>query len=513
MKFLKWAAGLLLALCVVLATVGYGYVESLDLDQEVQGNRQAQATDLPFVRDGVREPRGRVLAVVSSTARFDEGRRKGGYELTELARAYWVFVANGYEVDIASPRGGEPPQVLDDGLVDADYAFLNDATAQAKLAATLPLADVDPARYDAVYFVGGKGAMVDFRGNPDIARIIGAIEPRGVVGAVCHGPAALLDVVLADGRPLLQGRRVTGFTNAEELFLIEDAEIAFGYLLQDALAAQADRFVEGPLYLDNAVVDGRLGTGQNPWPTWSVAEAMVRALGHEPVPRETTAEEVSVQLLGIHHAEGLDEALRRKTELPRASKHLLLMHALVAASEFDLFVLDVNLPGQDGIALCEALRQGPGDPVPAIFLSARGGLEDKLRGFAAGAIDYMVKPFAPAELLARIRAVRAHARAPAAAALVVGGYSLDVRSGLLSRDGRQLQLHASGLEILRRLMQAHPRSVSKQSLAEGLWGDEAPGSDPLRTHVYLLRQALQERFGDAPVFTERGIGYRFGAPE
>lgn len=182
----------------------------------------------------------------------------------------------------------------------------------------------------------------------------------------------------------------------------------------------------------------------------------------------------------------------------------------VAQSSFDLLVLDVNLPGQDGIALCHELKQGQGLATPAIFLTARGGLQDKLDGFAAGAVDYMVKPFAPAELLARIRAIRSHVAAAAGLSLEVEGYALDLHSGLLSHAGVHLQLHATGLAILRRLMQAFPRSVSKQALSEGLWGDEAPESDPLRAHVYQLRQAMQECFGEAPIATVRGIGYRFG---
>lgn len=335
-KFLAWASATLVVLVAALAVAGWAAVRSLDLDAEPRGNPLATAADLDFVRNRTAGRRGRILAVLSSTAHFDQGRRRGGYELTELARAYWVFVANGYEVDLASPNGGEPPQVLDEGLTDADHAFLNDPEAQSRLANTITLAQVDPSRYAAVYFVGGKGAMFDFPGNPDIARIVREVAPRGVVGAVCHGPAALLDLTLADGRPLLQGRRVTGFSNAEELFLIDDARKLFPFLLQDALSAAAERFVEGPMYLDNTVVDGRLITGQNPWSTWSVAEAMVRALGHEPVPRLATAEEVAVQLLGTFHAEGIDAALASKATSPHASKHLLLMHAVVAAMQMDL---------------------------------------------------------------------------------------------------------------------------------------------------------------------------------
>ena len=335
-KFIRWTAVVLLGAALMLAMAGWGYVESLDLELEPRGNPAATAADLAFVQAGVRERRGRVLAVLSSTARFDRERRKGGYELTELSRAYWVFVANGYEVDLASSRGGRPPQMLDEDLIDADHAFLNDPVARAKLAETIALADVDPSRYDAVYFVGGKGAMFDFPRHADIARIVRAIQPRGVVGAVCHGPAALLDITLDDGRRLLDGRRVTGFTNAEELFLIEDARTAFPFLLQDALAAQSAGFVEGPMYLDNTVVDGRLVTGQNPWSTWSVAEAMVRALGHEPVPRETTREETSARLLATFKREGLAAALAAKADAGPVSKHLLLMHAVVAAMQWRL---------------------------------------------------------------------------------------------------------------------------------------------------------------------------------
>ena len=185
-------------------------------------------------------------------------------------------------------------------------------------------------------------------------------------------------------------------------------------------------------------------------------------------------------------------------------------HAQVTRTLFDILVLDVNLPGQDGITLCRELKHAHGLATPAIFLTARGGLQAKLDGFAAGAVDYMVKPFAPAELLARIQAICAHVASPSGLSLEAGGYVLDLHSGLLSHAGQDLQLHAAGLAILRRLMQAYPRSVGKQALREGLWGDEAPDSDPLRAHVYQLRQAMLECFGEAPISTVRGIGYRFG---
>jgi DNA-binding response OmpR family regulator len=183
--------------------------------------------------------------------------------------------------------------------------------------------------------------------------------------------------------------------------------------------------------------------------------------------------------------------------------------ARVAAARFDVLVLDVHLPDGSGIDLCREFKQGWGVRQPAIFLTARGALQDKLLGFAAGAVDYMVKPFAPAELLARIRAITTQAEAAGGALLRVGGFALDLHSGLLTHGGRHLQLHAAGATLLRRLMQAHPAAASSQALREGLWGDDAPDSDPLRAHIYQLRQALQASFDQAPIHTVRGVGYRF----
>jgi putative intracellular protease/amidase len=328
----KWikrgVIGVLLTVSL-LALAAYGYVRSLDLDAEPVVDTEVSGTDLGFASIASSE-RGRILIVVTSTAALANGKRSG-YELTEVSRAWWVFVHNGYAVDIASPLGGEPPMVRDDDLIEADHAFLNDPLAQARLRASIALADVDPARYAGVYFAGGKGTMFDFPNNPEIVRILREIVPRGVVGAVCHGPAALLGVTLADGSPLLRGRRVTGFSNAEELFLAADARERLGFLLQDALAAEAGSYLEAPMYLEHSIVDGRLVTGQNPWSTWAVAEGMIRALGHAPVARPLTAEERSVQLLATYHQSGLSAALLAKAEGPRSDKRLLLMHALIAA--------------------------------------------------------------------------------------------------------------------------------------------------------------------------------------
>ena len=334
----RWIKCGLLACVVGLLVVfvgGFAYVHTLDLDSQPQASADSTVADLDFMRAAVPPTRGRILAVVTSTAHFPGSEKKAGFELTELARAYYVFQANGYEVDIASPQGGSPPMRRDDeDMVAADHAFLNDADARRKLKDSLRLADIDPAQYAAVYFVGGKGTMFDFPDDPHVQRLVREVyQAGGLIGAVCHGPAALLEVVLDDGMPLLRGRRVAGFSNAEELFLIKDARVRFPYLLQDRLREKGAHYVEGPMYVDTTVVDGRLVTGQNPWSTWSTAEAMVRALGHAPVARAPGRDELAVQVLAAYHRDGIDAARTARAARPDADKRLLLMHALVAGMQ------------------------------------------------------------------------------------------------------------------------------------------------------------------------------------
>lgn len=318
----------------LLALAGYLYFLSFGLDRQPRANPQAQPADIGWLA-ATPAPRGRVLAVVSSAAHFPGSSKKAGYELTELARAYYVFQASGFEVDIASPQGGRPPERIDsDDMGDADYAFLNDPAVQRKLQSTLRLQDVAPARYNAVYFVGGKGAMFDFPGNAEIARIAGAVAAQGgVLGAVCHGPAALLGLRGADGRSLVAGRRMTGFTNDEELFLMKDARQRLPFLLEDRARELGAQFATAPKYVGHVVVDGKLVTGQNPWSTWAVAEAMVRALGAIPAARPETSEERSVLALAAYYSGGLAAGRAELRQGQGFDKMLVLMHAVVAGMQ------------------------------------------------------------------------------------------------------------------------------------------------------------------------------------
>jgi putative intracellular protease/amidase len=295
--------------------------------------------DLSYISQRAPQTRGRILAVVTSTDALGESGERTGYELTELARAYYVFAANGFEVDVASPRGGEPPAVVDDDLGAFDYAFLNDTEAQAKVAASLPVSQVDADAYDAIYFVGGKGAMFDFPNNGAIQTIVReAFESGKVLGAVCHGSAAFVNATLSNGRSLLADRSVSGFTNEEELLLIPDAREIFPFLLQDALSARGATFSSGPLYLEHVSQDGNVVTGQNPWSVWAMAERMVRQLGYTPVPREVTPEETSVAVLLAYEMEGYANARARlESELAAGAgaidRSLIAVHSMVAARQ------------------------------------------------------------------------------------------------------------------------------------------------------------------------------------
>lgn len=300
--------------------------------------KATQTADLPYVTQNVPVHRGKILAVMTSVDKMGEDKETG-YEHTELARAYYVFVANGFEVDFASPKGGKPPVVVDGEDMGAyDYAFMNDELIQQQLNNTMSLAQVNPEHYEAVYFVGGKGTMFDFPNNPDVHRITKALYQNDkVISAVCHGPAALVNVQLDNGEMLLANKQVTGFTNEEELFLIPDAKEIFPFLLEDKLIQQGAKFQGGMTYLEQVVQDGKLITGQNPWSVWMMAEKVVAELGYTPKARIRTPEEYSVDLLMTYAQHGYDAAEAELYKQPYAyQKILIVMHGIMAFMQFDI---------------------------------------------------------------------------------------------------------------------------------------------------------------------------------
>lgn len=315
--------------------------------------KQTKVSDLPYVTHNIPAYRGKILAVVTSVDKMGEDKDTG-YEHTELARAYWVFTANGFEVEIASPKGGKPPVVIDGEDMGAyDYAFLNDDAIQQKVSNTIALADVNPNDYEAVYFVGGKGTMFDFPNNPHVQNIAKTLYQNDkVVSAVCHGPAALVNVELDNGDMLLANKNVSGFTNEEELFLIPDAKQIFPFLLEDKLKAQGAKFNAGTTYLEKVTQDGKLITGQNPWSVWKLAEKVVTEIGYEPKTRERTAEEHAIELLMTYDANGFDAAEAELKQKPEAYQRILiLMHGILAFMQFDIG------KGIDMLSLSNQLKQ------------------------------------------------------------------------------------------------------------------------------------------------------------
>lgn len=239
----------------------------------------------------------KVLIVVSGEGR-DQGKTRPGFEMDEFAQAYLIFRDNGLAVEVASPRGGNAEADKYNPKEAFNAALLEDADALHKLANTHATAQVRADDFAAVYIVGGKGAMFDLPADPALKRLIADVyEKGGVVSAVCHGPAALVDVRLSDGSQFVTGKRATGFSNEEETVFGKRWAKEFPFLLEDAMRARGVQWQEAPLMMPKLVVDGRLITGQNPYSTTAVAEAIVTALGLAPVARQPWRDEATMTLV------------------------------------------------------------------------------------------------------------------------------------------------------------------------------------------------------------------------
>lgn len=339
---LKWSLCIFAFLIVTVIAFGFWFISLIPAGLDQEKLSQTQTKDIPYLSKNNLAKRGKILAVVTSCETMGSSGKKTGYELTELSRAYYVFTANGFEVDITSPKGGNPPVVIDDDDMGIyDYAFLNDSLAQNKIKNSIPISEVNRESYAAIYFAGGKGAMFDFPDNKSIQLILSEYyKDNKVIGAVCHGPAALVNVRLDDGSYLINKKKVCSFTNKEELFLISDAKEIFPFLLQNKLIASGADFEEGHLYLNNVIEDGNLLTGQNPWSTWTLAESMIKKLGYSLVERELTEEEHTVNILNKYESLGYSKtkSLISKTVLEDhkpVSRNLLGVHGIVAIMNLD----------------------------------------------------------------------------------------------------------------------------------------------------------------------------------
>jgi DNA-binding response OmpR family regulator len=187
---------------------------------------------------------------------------------------------------------------------------------------------------------------------------------------------------------------------------------------------------------------------------------------------------------------------------------------LASGDDHDLVILDLMLPRLDGIEVCRRLRRDLASDVPVLMLTARDTLEDKVAGLDAGADDYLVKPFALQELEARVRALlRRHRGQVARERLEVADLVLDTGTWKVSRAGRPVPVTPIGMKMLRVLMRAAPQVVSRAQLEREVWGESLPDSDTLRSHLYVLRKAVDRPFPHPLIETVAGAGYRLAAPD
>jgi putative intracellular protease/amidase len=201
------------------------------------------------------------------------GLRPTGFYVPEAAHSWRVFRDADFAVDLVSVRGGRPPM---DGF-DADDPVQQEFAHLPELDVTRQAAEVDAVGYDAIFYVGGHGTMWDFPDDTNLARLGRDIyEGGGVVGAVCHGPAALVNLTLSDGTYLVEGKEVSAFTNAEEEAVHLTGVVPF--LLQTALEERGAKHVAAPNFERQVSVADRLVTGQNPASTKQAAEEVVRLL-------------------------------------------------------------------------------------------------------------------------------------------------------------------------------------------------------------------------------------------
>lgn len=187
---------------------------------------------------------------------------------------------------------------------------------------------------------------------------------------------------------------------------------------------------------------------------------------------------------------------------------------LAVTNPYDVIVLDVMLPGLDGLSVCRKLRQEARNDTPLLMLTARDTLDDKITGLDAGADDYLVKPFEVRELEARIRTLlRRHRGAVARETYTVDDLTLDTATLQVTRGGQSLALTPIGLKLLTVLMRASPRVVTRQQLERDVWGDLLPDSDTLRSHLYTLRKAIDKPFARPLLHTIPGAGYRLATDD
>jgi len=225
------------------------------------------------------DSKGRILFVLTSNSELGDTGKKTGYYLSEVTHPLEVLTEAGYTVDFVSPQGGPAP--MDPGSRDMDdeanQNFLGSEQWQRAIDNTRQPEDINPEDYDAIFFAGGHGTMWDLPGSDALAELTAKIyENDGVVGAVCHGPAGLVNVKLSNGEYLVKDKHVASFTDDEEKTVELDSVVPF--LLESKLTERGAKHSKADVFQPHVATDGRLVTGQNPQSAKAVGEAIREVL-------------------------------------------------------------------------------------------------------------------------------------------------------------------------------------------------------------------------------------------
>lgn len=219
----------------------------------------------------------KILFVVTSHDKKGDTGQPTGYYLSEVSHPWEVLHNAGYEIDFVSPKGGKAP-VDGFNLDDAtNKKFWDDEKYRTKIENTMKPSEVKPNEYVAILYAGGLGTMWDFADNVELATIASKIyENNGVVSAVCHGPAGLVNIKLSNGKYLVDGKKINAFTNEEEIAVGLEKVVPF--MLESKLIERGAIFEKSGLWQTHVVADQRVVTGQNPASAKSVGEATLSEL-------------------------------------------------------------------------------------------------------------------------------------------------------------------------------------------------------------------------------------------
>ncbi|MHA7102618.1 type 1 glutamine amidotransferase domain-containing protein [Roseivirga pacifica] len=215
-----------------------------------------------------------VLMVLSSHEALGNTGKTTGFYLSEATHAYEVFEKEGYKIDFVSPEGGKAPVDGFDLEDEVNKKYWEDKTFQRAINNTKTPAEIASKKYDVIYYAGGHGTMWDFPNNEALAKKAAEIyEQNGIVGAVCHGPSALVNIKLSNGQYLVEGKQVSAFTNQEEIAV--ELEDVVPFSLENKLLERGATIVKGADWAEKVSVDRRLVTGQNPASAHKVATEIV----------------------------------------------------------------------------------------------------------------------------------------------------------------------------------------------------------------------------------------------